>query len=64
MGYLSDGTGDIHMTEMKVSENRMKVIELIAMLEKRMILMECKLDALNYRLENGERHPSDEGWFE
>ena len=52
------------MTEMKVSENRMKVIELIAMLEKRMILMECKLDALNYRLENGERHPSDEGWFE
>jgi hypothetical protein len=52
------------MTEMKVSENRMKVIELIAMLEKRMILMECKLDALNYRLENGERHPQDEGWFD
>jgi len=52
------------MTEMKVSESGTKVIELIAMLEKRMILMECKLDALNYRLENGERHPGDEGWFD
>ena len=61
---MSDGTGDIHMTEMKVSENRMKVVELIAMLEKRMILMECKLDALNWRLENAERHPEDEGWFD
>ena len=37
------------MTEMKVNESRTKVIELIAMLEKRMILMEC---------------PQDEGWFD
>jgi len=64
VGYLSDYPGDIHMTEMKVNESEVKVIEIITKLEKRIISLECKLDALNWRLENGERHPEDFGWFE
>ena len=64
VGYLSDYQGDIDMTEMKVNESEVKVIEIITKLEKRIISLECKLDALNWRLENGERHPEDFGWFE
>ena len=45
---------------MKMNENVMKVI---ATLEKRIIEVELKIDALNIRLESVAMHPEDEEWF-
>jgi hypothetical protein len=47
--------------EVKMNENVMKVIE---RLEKRIIEVELKIDALNTRLESVAMHPEDEGWFQ
>ena len=40
------------------------IVKVIARLEKRIIKVELKMDALNNRLEGVAVHPEDEGWFD